>query len=267
MGDIRVPGSDDLRSLVDLIDSADRLRVLISGTANQPGLLSKADAINEQLAQFVASVDDVFVRLGSAASLASEVRETPKRLLTAAESKDFRDVLENSMSAAGVAAVESIRQRAGEMAVNLLMDDLSDRMSDALEQANVRVFGSNSFADQHAARKAAESTVKSLQAQLDAQVEQIKALKSAEAIRIGELAAAEKARLEAIAESEKERYGIATRYLADAQGNAVKAATRRVIPALIVGVLLGVWLNDQFLSQALYQIVFNETIPCAPVLR
>lgn len=233
---------------------------VLAGSAEQKGLLEKAE-------ELVSSMEDVYVRLEPAASMALEARETPKRLFTAAQSKDFRDVLQTSMTEAGTSAIEAVHQRAGELGVQIALEDLTERMTDALQQANVRVFGSESFADQFAERKAAEAKVRALEAQLAAQVDQLKALKKAETDRIAELAASEKARMAAIAESEKERYGIATRYLADAQGNAVKAATRRVIPALIVGVLLGVWLNDQFLSQALYQIVFNETIPCAPVLR
>jgi hypothetical protein len=233
---------------------------VLAGSAEKKGLLEKAD-------ELVATMEDVYVRLEPAASMALEARDVPKRLFTAAQSKDFRDVLQTSMTEAGASAIQAVHQRAGELGVQIALEDLTERMTDALQQANVRVFGSESFADQFAVRKAAEAKVTALEAQLTAQVDQIKALKKAETERIAELAASEKARMTALAEAEKDRFGMATRYLAEAQGAAVKAATRRVIPALIFGVLVGVWASDQFLSNALYEIIFNETIPCAPVLR
>lgn len=266
MTDIRVPGSDDLRSLVDLIDSADRLRVLISGTEKTPGLLSKTDEIAAQLSCFVSSTDDVFMRLNAAASLSSEVRDLPNRLLTAAESKPFKDCLESSMAAAAATSIEAARASAWEIATDMATFDIQERLEKTLEAASRRMFGSDSLADQFAVRKKAERETKDLVAELEAANSQIKALKSAETARIGELAASEKARRVAISALEEERYLMATKYLATAQRAAVSAALRRFPVAVVLGIFIGVWASNQFVGPAVYEFLFKASAPCAPGL-
>lgn len=244
----RVPGSDDLRSLVDLIDSADRLRLLISGSPSSPGLLHKADEVSQQVAQAISSVHDVFVRLHSAASLESEVKELPLRLISTADSRQFRDSIKAAMSEEGIAAIESVRERAGEMAVEIAVDDLRDRLQTALDAANAKIFGSESFSEMFAQRKKAERQVKALEEDLAAASERVRVLHEADK-NLAKTRAGDRKAAQEFAFEEAQKIG------------------RKWAGILIAGFLAGVIASNAYIAPAVYEFVFKTSTPCAVPAR
>lgn len=144
MGDIRIPGSDDLRSLVDLIDSVDRLRLLITGSPNTPGLFQKTERLSDEIVEVLGLINATFTRLQSAASLESEIKELPMRLMKIANQQQFRESLRITLQEEHKKMVQANH----EMALNFITENIKEQMCNAMIEAEQRVFG-DSFVIKH----------------------------------------------------------------------------------------------------------------------
>ncbi len=83
MDEIRIPGSDALRDIADLVDQVHRLRLAITGTSAQQGLLAQVESARPVVDQLSASLDELREQNGSAIELAQLLEANSREMLVA----------------------------------------------------------------------------------------------------------------------------------------------------------------------------------------
>lgn len=152
MEDIRIPGSDALRDIADLVDQVHRLRLAITGTSTQPGLLAQVEDAKPVVDQLAESLIELREQNGTSIELAqlleAHSRELlvaiPDRLLSTLQSQLFADRVQRSMAdaVAGMAdaastarlelAANQIASQAGQNAKHLVDEILARNEADSV---------------------------------------------------------------------------------------------------------------------------------------
>ncbi|UUY09008.1 hypothetical protein LRS11_02955 [Pseudomonas sp. J452] len=93
----RTPGSDEIQSIVDLVDSLDRLRFKIDGTKGQPGLLDRTEKMVERIGTAGDNISVYVDRLAAADQLHEQLKALPSQLLRPHESQAFRESMQRAL--------------------------------------------------------------------------------------------------------------------------------------------------------------------------
>lgn len=96
----RTPGVEEIRSIMELVDSLDRLRIHLSGTASNPGLLTLTEALVEGSRTQTQRIEEVIERLGAASKLSEQLERLPGRLLKPDNETAFRAAVGECLSRA-----------------------------------------------------------------------------------------------------------------------------------------------------------------------
>lgn len=159
MDEIRIPGSDALRDIADLVDQVHRLRLAITGTSAQPGLLAQVEIARPVVEQLAESLIELREQNGISIELAqlleAHSRELlvaiPDRLLGTLQSQLFADRVQRSMAdaVAGMAdaastarlelAANQIASQAGQNAKRLVDEILARNEADSVIALDQRI--------------------------------------------------------------------------------------------------------------------------------
>ena len=93
----RTPGTDEIKSIVDLVDALDRLQIQITGTKAQPGLLDRTEAMAEKIGAAGEGISVYVDRLAAAAQLHEQLKALPDELLRPHESAEFRASMQKAL--------------------------------------------------------------------------------------------------------------------------------------------------------------------------
>lgn len=173
MGEIRIPGSDAIRDIADLVDHLHRLRIAITGTSSQPGLLAQVESarpVVDQLRQLLGEFSEQNIAAIELAQLLdAHSRELllaiPDRLLGTVQSELFAERVKIAMTQSLVEigheialarlelAANQIVPEAGEAARKVIDEILAKNQADsvvALDHKIERLIGQHQIAMEHA---------------------------------------------------------------------------------------------------------------------
>ena len=128
MYEVRIPGSDALRDIADLVDQVHRLRLAITGTSTQPGLLAQVESARPVVDQLSDSLVELREQNLGAIELVQHLEaisrellvEIPDRLLGTLQSQLFAERLTVALVDVVVAMAEVVSNTQLEIAAEQL---------------------------------------------------------------------------------------------------------------------------------------------------
>lgn len=128
---------NQLADVYDLLGEARILVMRLDGTAETPGIIRSTEETCRLVGETAEVLSQICNRLRIAKNLSQEISELPDRLVSTADSRQFRE----SIRATLADEHEKVLEAGREAAINLVSANLEEQMCAALEAAERRVYG------------------------------------------------------------------------------------------------------------------------------
>lgn len=129
MHEVRIPGSDALRDIADLVDQVHRLRLAITGTSTQPGLLAQVESARPVVDQLSDSLVELREQNLGAIKLVQHLEAISRELLVAIPENFFGTLQSQLFAERLTAALGDVVVAIAEVVSNTKLEIAAEQLS------------------------------------------------------------------------------------------------------------------------------------------